>query len=266
MSSYTGIWAAFTIAMSSPAAIAWYRNAEWIAWRTRSFPRKLNDRFETPPETFAPGQRSLISRGLDERLRELAVLLHPGRDRQDVGVEDDVRGLVAGLVDQQPVRALADLDLAVDRVGLALLVERHHDDRRAVALDPPGLLQEVLLALLQADRVHDALALHALQAGLDHRPLRAVDHDRHARDLGLGGDRGSGTWSSPSRRRAGRRPCSRRAGSRRSAPARAATSTARLVVARLDQAAELRRAGDVLALADHHEPGVGRDRRTARGR
>jgi hypothetical protein len=27
-----------------------------------------------------------------------------------------------------------------------------------------------------------------LQAGLDHAPLRAVDHDRHARDLGLAGD------------------------------------------------------------------------------
>ncbi len=27
-----------------------------------------------------------------------------------------------------------------------------------------------------------------LQAGLDHLPLRAVDHDRHARDLGLAGD------------------------------------------------------------------------------
>ena len=29
------------------------------------------------------------------------------------------------------------------------------------------------------------LALHALQAGLDHFPLRRVDHDRHARDVRL---------------------------------------------------------------------------------
>ena len=32
------------------------------------------------------------------------------------------------------------------------------------------------------------LALHALEAGFDHRPLRAVDHDRDARNLRLGGD------------------------------------------------------------------------------
>ncbi len=32
------------------------------------------------------------------------------------------------------------------------------------------------------------LLLNALQAGLDHFPLGGVDHDRHARDVGLGGD------------------------------------------------------------------------------
>ncbi len=47
--------------MSRPAARAWYRNAEWIAWRTGSFPRNENDRLDTPPETFTPGQRRLIS-------------------------------------------------------------------------------------------------------------------------------------------------------------------------------------------------------------
>ena len=51
--------------------------------------------------------------------------------------------------------------------GLALLVERHHDDGGAVAADEPGLVEELLLALLQADRVDDRLALHALQPGLD---------------------------------------------------------------------------------------------------
>ena len=62
MSSYTGSWPALTMAMSRPAARAWYRNAEWIAWRTGSFPRNEKDRLETPPETFTPGQRRLISR------------------------------------------------------------------------------------------------------------------------------------------------------------------------------------------------------------
>ncbi len=68
------------------------------------------------------------------------------------------------------------------------LVERHHDDGRPVAADEPGLSQELLLALLEADRVDDALALHALQSGLDDLPLRAVDHHRHVGDVRLAGD------------------------------------------------------------------------------
>ena len=45
---------------------------------------------------------------LDERPGIVVVLLDPGCDGQDVRVEDDVLGLEPGLVDQQPVRALAD--------------------------------------------------------------------------------------------------------------------------------------------------------------
>ena len=92
------------------------------------------------------------------------------------------------LARQQVVGALADLDLALERVGLALLVEGHHDRRGAVAAHELRLAQELGLAFLQRDRVDDGLALHALEARLDHVPLRRVDHHRHARDVGLGGD------------------------------------------------------------------------------
>ena len=51
-----------------------------------------------------------------------------------------------------------------------------------------GLGEEVLLALLEGDRVDDALALQTLEPRLDHLPVGAVDHDRDAADLGLGGD------------------------------------------------------------------------------
>ncbi len=125
---------------------------------------------------------------LEERLREAAMLLDPGGDGEDVRVEDQVLRREAHLLDEQPVRALADRDLALDRVGLALLVEGHDDDARAVAADPARLLEELLLALLERERVDDALALDALEAGLEHRPARAVDHDREPRDLRLGGE------------------------------------------------------------------------------
>ena len=90
-----------------------------------------------------PGQRSLICGGrLDEGAREAVVLLDPGRDGEDVRVEDDVLGREAGLLGQQLVGALADRDLALDRVGLALLVEGHHDDAGAVAADRARALLE----------------------------------------------------------------------------------------------------------------------------
>src|SRR3546814_9982290 len=52
--------------------------------------------------------------------------------------------------------------------------------RRAVAQHRPGLLDECGLAFLHRDRVDHALALQALEAGLDHAPLRRVDHHRDA--------------------------------------------------------------------------------------
>ena len=83
-----------------------------------------------------PGAALLDQRKrLDERLRELVVLLDPRGDRQHVRVEDDVLGREARLFGQQPVRALADLDLPLEGVRLPLLVERHDDDAGAVAAD-----------------------------------------------------------------------------------------------------------------------------------
>ncbi|KAG1077915.1 hypothetical protein G6F40_016924 [Rhizopus arrhizus] len=49
-------------------------------------------------------------------------------------------------------------------------------------------MAERLQPVLHRNGVHHRLALHALQAGLDDLPLRTVDHDRHAGDVGLGGD------------------------------------------------------------------------------
>ncbi len=74
------------------------------------------------------------------------------------------------------------------RVGLALLVEGHHHHGGAVAARDPRLVNELLLAFLQRDRVDDRLALHAFQAGLDHLELRGIDHHRHAGDVRLRGD------------------------------------------------------------------------------
>ena len=89
---------------------------------------------------------------------------------------------------QQLVGPAADRHLALDGVGLALLVERHHHHRGAVAQDLARVCEERRLSLLHRDRVDDRLALHALEASLDHVPLRRIDHHRHPGDVGLGGD------------------------------------------------------------------------------
>ncbi len=136
------------------------------------------------------GSRQVLldpARGVDEIDGVVVVLLDARRDREDVRVEDDVLGRKADLVDQDAVGARADLGLALEGVGLALLVEGHDDRGRAIAAHQAGLAAELVLAFLHRDRVDDALALQAFEACLDHAPLRRVHHHRDARDLGLAG-------------------------------------------------------------------------------
>ena len=189
---------------------------------------------------------------LDEVAPVRRVLLDAGRDGEDVGVEDDVLGGEPDLLGEDPVGPFAHRRTPLQAVGLAVLVERHHDHRGAVLAAQPGVLDERLLALLERDRVDDRLALHALEAGLDDLPLGGVDHDRDPRDVGLARDQleeavhradavdhplvhvdvddlGAGVDLL-----AGHRECG-------------------VVVAVLDQAAEPGRAGDVGPLADVHE-------------
>ena len=157
--------------------------------------------------------------------------------------------------DEQVVGAAADLDLALDRVRLALLVERHHDDAGAVAADPARLLEERPLALLEADRVDDSLPLHALESRLEHGEARAVDDDRDPRDLGLGREQVE--------ERRHRALAVEQVGVhvhveevRAAAHLLERDVDGALVVVRLDQPAEAGRAGDVRPLADHHEARV----------
>jgi hypothetical protein len=116
------------------------------------------------------------------------VLFDTRRDREDVRIEDDVLGREADPLGEQPIRPRGDRHLAIRAVRLSLLVERHHHHRGAVAAHQSGVLQELGLTLLEADRVDHALPLDALEPRLDHRPLRRVDHHGHAADVGLGRD------------------------------------------------------------------------------
>ncbi len=182
----------------------------------------------------------------------------PVRDGEDVGIEDDVLGREPDLLGEDAVGALADLDPALDRGGLALLVERHHDDGGAQAADDARLADELLLALLEADRVGHALALQALEAGLEDGEARAVDHHRDARDVRLGGDE---VEEAPHRHLAVEHALVHAhvedVGAALDLLPRHLDG--RVVVAVEHQAAELARAGDVGALADQDEVRLRRD-------
>jgi hypothetical protein len=192
------------------------------------------------------------ARGLDEIDGVVVVLLDAGADGEDVRVEDDVLRREAGGVHQQAVGTLADANLLGVGGGLAVLVEGHDDHGGAVAEDGAGLLEELRLALLEGDGVDDALALKAFQAGLDDLPLGGVHHDRNLGDLGLARDE-------VQEARHGRDAVDQAVVHAHVDDVGAVVhllagdGDGLLVVAGLDELGELRRAGDVGALANHEE-------------
>ena len=128
------------------------------------------------------------ARRVDKGAAIIVMRLDARRHRENIRIEDDVFRREANRLGQNLVGAPADLEFARRGFGLARFVERHDHHRRAIAQDLLRLRDERLLALLQADRIHDRLALHAFQACLDHRPFRGIDHDRDAGDVRLGGN------------------------------------------------------------------------------
>ena len=128
-----------------------------------------------------------VAHRLDEIDGITAMLVDAGGDGEHIGIEDDVfrRETVLG---QHFIGALANLDLAFLRIGLALFIERHDHGGGAISAAFACGLQEQRLAFLHRDGIDDRLAGHAFQPGLDHLPFGAVDHHRNPGDVGLGGD------------------------------------------------------------------------------
>ncbi|MNK86739.1 hypothetical protein D3C87_1066570 [compost metagenome] len=129
-----------------------------------------------------------VGAGVDEVHGVVVVFFDAGGHGEDVRVKDNVFRREADVIDQDVVGAFADFFLARFGVGLAGFVEGHHHHGGAVALAQFGVMDELLDAFFHADRVDDALALDALEAGFDHFPLGGVDHDRYAGDVRLAGN------------------------------------------------------------------------------
>src|SRR5213082_381473 len=117
---------------------------------------------------------------------------------------------------------------------------------------------EIVSGDWSSDVCSSDLALEAFQAGLEHRPLRRVDHDRDPGDLRLGRDE----VEEPDHRRL------RIEQVRVHVHVEQVGAAANLVeghchrpreITRLDEAAEARGTRDVGALADGHEAALGAD-------
>src|SRR5690606_7540856 len=114
-----------------------------------------------PATDFGAGQMLLDELDSFDEIDGVRVVLFDARgDGEDVWIEDDVFGIELEFLDQQFVGALADLELALARVSLALFIEGHDHGRRAVLLTQSSLGEEVLLSFFEADRVDDGLTLH----------------------------------------------------------------------------------------------------------
>ena len=60
------------------------------------------------------------------------MLLNARADGENVRIKNDVLGGEADFVHENAIGAFADANLIRQSRGLALFIERHHDDRRAV--------------------------------------------------------------------------------------------------------------------------------------
>ena len=116
------------------------------------------------------------------------MLFDAGGNREDVRIENDVLRRKSHFIDKHAIGAFADLDFALEAVGLSLFVEGHDNRGCTVGADETGLFLEFFRTFLEADRVDDALALDAAQTGLEDFPFRGVDHHRHTGNVGFAGN------------------------------------------------------------------------------
>eukprot|EP00755_Sulcionema_specki_P009191 Sspe_Gene.6205::Locus_2091_Transcript_1_2_Confidence_0.750_Length_3889::g.6205::m.6205 len=201
---------------------------------------------------LGPGKVALDPlRSVEEVHTVVVVLLEPGGDRQNVGIEDDVLGREV-VRHEDIVSTLADADLVGFGGSLPVLIESHHHHSRTVPPDDFRMFDEGSLTRLERDGVHDGLPLDALQPRLDHCKVRTVHHEGDPADVGVGDteveELGHGLLSVD-------QPVVQVEVEDHGALLNLLPSNAhrRVVVPLFDDAAELQRSGDVAPLADVHE-------------
>ena len=119
------------------------------------------------------------TRRVDEVQCVVVVLLDTRRNRQDIGIENDVVLIETDLIHQNPISPFTNPDLLIIGRRLAFFVKRHHHHSRAVFHDMSGIILKSLFPLFKRNRVHDSLALKMFQTLFQNLPFRGIDHDGH---------------------------------------------------------------------------------------
>mmetsp|Transcript_14896 Transcript_14896/g.37859 ORF Transcript_14896/g.37859 Transcript_14896/m.37859 type:complete len:315 (-) Transcript_14896:627-1571(-) len=155
------------------------------AYRFVSPERKGNVR-DTAAD-FTPGAKPLdFSRCANEVNRVVVVLRQARSHRQDVGVKDDVVGGNPYFLHQNTEGSLTDIHLVFEVCRLTVLVKGHHNHRGPMPLADLCAALEILLAFLERDRIHNALALGTLEARFHHVEFGRIDHEGNLAHIRLG--------------------------------------------------------------------------------
>ena len=107
---------------------------------------------------------------------------------KDIGIKDDIFRRKPDFIDQQSIRACTDINFALCRVGLTILIKRHYNNCCAILQTKPGVLEKFLFTFLHANRVNNTLTLRTLQTGFNHFPLGTVDHQRDTGNVRFSGN------------------------------------------------------------------------------
>ena len=213
-----------------------------------------------PPLVRAPGQRSLISgsASMNAFANSLCSSI-PVATARTFGSKTMSSGAKPASSIEQPVRALADLDLALDGVGLALA--RRRPSRR------PRRRSGGSCRACSRNGSSPSLSEIELTIPLPWRHSSpAASTDQRELSTMIGSRAASGSVARRLRKRPHRLLAVEQVGVHvhvervRAVPHLLERDRDGLLeVAGLDERAEARRAGDVRPLADHHEAGVGPD-------
>ena len=136
---------------------------------------------------LCPRQIGLYPFHCTNKVKRIAVMaFYTSSNSQHIRVKNYIVWIKIHFLGQNSVSSRAHLHTAFVGISLPCFIKCHHHHGSTHLLYVLCFFLKHRLAVLQTYRVHNALALHTLESGLNNLPPRRVNHHRHSRDIGLG--------------------------------------------------------------------------------